>query len=83
MFCAFEVIASPQTHESAPSFGATHSTGTPSSTIACGRAAAAVGEHDLARLEQVDHRGVRLGEGAEVVAVVEQVLLCLLDLLVA
>ena len=35
MFAAFDVIASPQTHESAPSSGATHSTGRPSSAIAC------------------------------------------------
>ena len=33
-----------------------------------GGAATAIGEHDLARLEQVDHRGVGFGEGAEVVA---------------
>ena len=35
MFCAFDVIARPQTHDSEPSSGAIHSTGTPSSTIVC------------------------------------------------
>ena len=30
MFSAFDVIPSPQTHDSGPSLGATHSTGRPS-----------------------------------------------------
>ncbi len=82
MFSAFEVIASPQTQESAPSVGRDPLDRQAVVGHRLGGAAAAVGEQDLARLEEVDHRRVRLGEGAEVVAVLQQVLLRLLDLLV-
>ena len=73
MFSAVEVIARPQTQESTPSLGAIHSAGTPSSVIASVVPRPPSAITDLARLEQVRHRGVGLGEVAELVAVVEQV----------
>ena len=83
MFCAFEVIARPQTHESEPSSGAIHSTGDP------------VVDHRLrsspcppsARTTSPDLNRLTIDASespkrAELVAVVEQVLLDLVDLLV-
>ena len=83
MFWAFDVIARPHTHDNAPSFGAIHSTGTPSSTIVwtVPRPPSAItASPDLNRftIEASESANAR-----NVVAVVEQELLDLLDLLVA
>ena len=63
MFCAFDVIAKPQTQESVPSLAYAHFAGTPPSMIrcaSCGPAAATTTSPDLNRLTRSESEPQRV-----------------------
>ena len=81
MFWASDVSEKPQTQESGRSFGATQRASTPVLRIRSARPGPAVGELDLTGPEEVDDVGVGAPQGAELIAVVDQMLGDLVELL--